>query len=321
MSLHILSSYISKLSRLNRANTQYGKAPHKPILLLSLIELVEKGQVDNNRFYVNSDLVGTFQENWRLLVDTLHQPDFTQPFYYLQSEKVNDKHFWFLQPKLGCQINAHIKSLSKLSEVLEFGFFSDDLFSLVIDPLSRAIIKSLLLDTYFKLTKDIFLKNKSDGTGYIHDLKDYILNEPEAKYRPIIIETEEDVFVRSGLFKKLIPKIYDSTCCFSGMRLESIYGHNYIDACHIVPFSRTHDDKISNGLALCPNLHRAFDRGLISVDNNYRIIVSPQIIEIIDHPYSLKHLNLRKMRLPSGSRHHPSLENLKYHRETIFKSS
>ena len=84
---YILNSYISILSRLNRANTPYGKAPHKPILLLSLIELIEKGVVDNNRFYVNSDLVGTFQENWRLLVDTLHQPDFSQPFYYLQSEK------------------------------------------------------------------------------------------------------------------------------------------------------------------------------------------------------------------------------------------
>jgi len=29
-----------------------------------------------------------------------------------------------------------------------------------------------------------------------------------------------------------------------------------------------------NGLALCPNLHRAFDRGLIAISDDYRVVVS-----------------------------------------------
>ena len=87
MNNYTLNSYISKLTHLNRANTPYGKAPHKPVLLISILELIEKGLVQNNCVCVNIDLVGTFQEDWRLLVNTLHQPDFTQPFYYLQSEK------------------------------------------------------------------------------------------------------------------------------------------------------------------------------------------------------------------------------------------
>jgi len=319
MSNHILNSYLSKLSNLNRANTNYGKAPHKPLLLISIIELIEKGIVWNNQVYVNTDLVGAFQENWRLLVNTLHQPDFTQPFYYLQSEKINGKQFWFLKPKLGCQINAHIKSVTRLAEVLDYGSLSDEFFQLLIDPVSKNIIKTLLLDTYFLATKNNFLVNKEKGLGYIHDLQDYILNEPEAKYRHIKIETEEDIFVRGGLFKKLIPKVYDSTCCFTGMRLESTYGYNFIDACHIVPFSQTHDDKINNGIALCPNLHRAFDRGLVSIDNEYRILISSQITENTDHPYSLAKLKGTKIRLPFGSRHYPSQENLDIHRNKIFK--
>lgn len=47
-----------------------------------------------------------------------------------------------------------------------------------------------------------------------------------------------------------------------------------IDACHIVPFSQPYDDTIGNGLALCSDLQRAFDRGLIVIDENYKIIVS-----------------------------------------------
>lgn len=319
MSNQILNSYLSKLSKLNRANTHYGKAPHKPILLISIIELIEKGLVWNNRVYVNTDLVGTFQENWRLLVNTLHQPDFTQPFFYLQSEKNNGKQFWFLQPKLGCQINAHIKSVSRLAEVLDFGYFDSEFFQLLIDHVSKNVIKTLLLDTYFPETKNTFLLSKQKGLGYIHDLQEYILNEPEAKYRHIKIETEEDIFVRGGLFKKLVPKVYDSTCCFTGMRLESIYGHNFIDACHIVPFSQTHDDKINNGIALCPNLHRAFDRGLVSIDNEYNILISSQITENEGHPYGLTKLRGTKIRLPFGNNQYPSQENLDFHRNKIFK--
>jgi predicted restriction endonuclease len=38
-----------------------------------------------------------------------------------------------------------------------------------------------------------------------------------------------------------------------------------VDACHIVPIGRHGSDHVTNGLSLCPNLHRAFDRGLLSV--------------------------------------------------------
>ena len=315
-----LNKLLYKFTRLNRANTAYGKAPHKPVLLISIIELIEKGSVCDNRIYVNADLVGTFQENWRLLVSTLHQPDFTQPFYYLQSEKVDGNQLWFLQPKLGYSIPAHIKSVTKLAEVLEFGCFTQEVYSLLTDSVSRNVIKTILLDTYFPETKKNLVRSKEKGDGYIHDLEDYILNEPEAQLKRIKIETEEDVFVRGGLFKKLVPKVYDSTCSFTGMRLENTFAHSFIDACHIVPFSVSHDDKVNNGIALCPNMHRAFDRGLVSVDADYRIIISDHITEDENHPYGLKQLQGRKIRLPFGQRYYPSLENLEWHKEKIFKN-
>lgn len=315
-----LQKFLTKLTHLNRAPTKYGKAPHKPVLLISFIELIEKGMVIDNRIYVNADLVGTFKENWQLLVTTLHQLDFTQPFYYLQSEKIDGKPFWFLQPKLGNSISAHIKSVTKLSEVLEYGCFSEDLYRLLLDPVSRKIIKTVILDTYFPITKHKLIQSKEKGEGYIHDLEEYILNEPDAKYKQIKIETEEDVFVRGGLFKKLIPRIYDFTCSFTGMRLENTFSHSFIDACHIVPFSVSHDDKVNNGIALCPNLHRAFDRGLTGIDSDYRIIVSEHITEASNHPYSLKQLHGRKIRLPFGHKYYPSLECVNWHRENIFKN-
>lgn len=104
------------------------------------------------------------------------------------------------------------------------------------------------------------------------------------------------------------------------MRLVSRHGHSFVDACHIVPFSISHDDRIGgNGIALCLNMHRAFDRGLLSVDEDYRIIVSPHFKEDGEHDYSLRKLKGRRISGPQSARYFPQLDTLKWHREHIFK--
>ena len=87
--------------KVKRASTSYGMAPHKTILLLSLLDLMDSGESLNNQFIVNADLVAAFHENWSLLVFTGHTEDFTQPFFYLQNDKIGGKNFWKLQPKVG----------------------------------------------------------------------------------------------------------------------------------------------------------------------------------------------------------------------------
>lgn len=315
----LLQKYLNAFSRLKRGNTIYGKAPHKPVLLLSIIELIDKGLIVKNAVPINADLVGVFKENWQLLVPTLHQADFTQPFYYLQNEKAAGTPFWFLQACPGCQINAHIKSVNTLALVCEYGYFAEDLFLLLADRQLRLRFKHLLLDVYFLENKANYLAMKQKGEGYLHDQIIDVLNEPEARYKHVSTNTEEDVFVRNGLFKQLVPKIYNNQCSFTGMQLTSIYNYSFIDACHIVPFSRSHNDKINNGIALCPNLHRAFDRGLVSITNDYRILVSPHLIEDNAHPYGLGQLAGKNISLPRNEIHYPEVDGLIWHRENVFK--
>lgn len=57
-------------------------------------------------------------------------------------------------------------------------------------------------------------------------------------------------------------------------------------AFRIVPFSENYDDTVSNGIALCPNLQRALDRGVIGIDDNYRVMVSDSFKEE-DSSYSI----------------------------------
>lgn len=315
----LLQQFLDKLTRLKRGVTKYGTAPHKPVLLLAFIDLFDKDILTQNQVYVDADLVGAFLENWGLLVDTPHSADFTQPVYYLQTDKFNGRPFWYLKPKSGCQINAHISSAKTLAQVVEYGYFAPEVFILLADTLSRNLIKIVLLDTYFPGKKVAYLRSKQTGEGYINDLTGYILNEPEVEYKTVQVITEDEQFVRGGLFKKMVPKMYSNSCCITGMHVESVYGHTFIDACHIVPFSLTHNDTISNGIALCPNLHRAFDRGLITIDSNYRVKVSAGVIENAGHPYSLKQYNGMAIRLPADRRYFPNQANLEWHGGNVFK--
>jgi len=89
------------------------------------------------------------------------------------------------------------------------------------------------------------------------------------------------------------------------MKINTTFSVSMIDACHIVPFSESHDDTITNGIALCPNLHRAFDRGLISIDQNYRVLVSDNFLEE-DSNYSIKQYEYKEIQRPKQSEFWPS---------------
>ncbi|WP_293298569.1 HNH endonuclease [Pedobacter sp. UBA4863] len=314
-----LSTYAKAFAKLKRGGTKYGAAPHKPILLLSIIELIEKNIVTDNRVFVDAQLVGTFKENWLLLVNTAHQEDFTQPFYYLQNERVAGQGYWFLQSMPGCQINAHIKSVSVLASVCAYGYLAADLWLLLNDAVSRAYLKQVLLATYFAATQNNLLSAKQQGQGYLNDQTSDLLEEPQAKYKHISKHTEEDVFVRNGLFKRLVPRLYQQQCSFTGMTLSSLYRHSFVDACHIIPFSHSQNDSVTNGIALCPNMHRAFDRGLLSIDENYRILVSEHLTEDKNHPYALASLKGKQIILPQQQNHYPAQQALAWHRSEVFK--
>lgn len=311
--------FLNCLTSVKRASTKYGPAPHKPILLLTFLEMVDKGMITENRVTVSADLVGLFQENWRILVDTPHQADFTQPFFYLQNDNVKGTHFWFLVPKPGMSIHGHIKSINTLIDHLDFGHFDEHLHQLMQDKACNQLFRRAILEKYFPEMMDTYMLRKKLGNDYLRELENFILKRSSDPTKTIRLSKEEEVFVRQAFFKKYIPQIYNDTCCISGMRLISVHGYSMVDACHIVPFSKGQNDHVSNGIALCPNLHRAFDRGLISIDQDYRVLVSSLISENSQHPYSLSILKGKNLHLPENPVYFPDQENLNWHRSNIFK--
>lgn len=311
---------IKKLKSIRQGSSKHGNAPHKLILILSIVELIEKRYFLKNEFCIDADLVIHFRENWKLLVTTLHTPDFTQPFFYLQNEKIDNTPIWQLYPNEGYQVTNYIKSVNVLKNVVAFGSFDNDFYNLLQNTEFRNIAVTTILDTYFSETKYIFIEAKLKGQGYIHDLTSYLLNENDAPKYLIQVNQldEDDIFIRNNYFPRLIRSIYSSTCCITGMQLNSKLGHHLIEAAHIIPFSISKNDKVTNGLSLCPNLHTAFDRGLVGIDDNFKILISPIIEERINNPYNLSKLAQKNILLPFHKNSYPDIENIRWHRNNIF---
>lgn len=316
MFLEKLPYYIHCFTHLRR-DAKNGGAPHKPILLLGIIRLFEKGIFTNNQIYVLPELVASFKSNWSKLVYTNHHPIFAMPFYHMVSEP-----FWTLMANAGCEkwieSKSSMRSLGNLTTAVKFALIDNELAELLLQPESRDILKISILDHYFPETKSNFGNNDSDDFPNIS-----VLNESSEEYRRKIIELknkvdenefQEEVFIRCGLFKREIPKIYNNTCAVSDWRLDSTKSISMLDACHIVPFSQGYDDSLTNGIALSPNIHRAFDRGLLSISENYEVLLHKSFKEN-NSPYNLGQFKGKIISLPMHIEYYPSLENLYIHRK------
>jgi len=317
-----LNKYLSVFQKL-RIDRAHGVAPHKPILLLSVLQAILNNQIPDQRIYITPELVALFKTNWSLLV-TSQKFDcrFALPFYHLMSDL-----FWKLIPKPGfeniLQLKTAMRSFANLNASIDFAVIDSDLFLLMKEKTSNSILKQLLLDTYFSETKSNFSYSVGGQQSLFDDIEEKILYEDAAEYKNetrklMQQQNEEEIFLRGSIFKREIPKIYNNTCCISGMKIDSTISVSMVDACHIVPFSESFDDTITNGIALCPNLHRAFDRGLIGIDNDYRVVVSKMFRED-ETNYSIRAFAHRQIILPKQEMFYPLKENLSRHRDNTFK--
>lgn len=311
-----------KLFKKLRVDRSHGIAPHKPILLLSVLQAYNSKLFDSRKVLITPELVGLFKVNWNLLVVTNHECRISYPFYYMKSEK-----FWELVPRVGFdnvnKLGSIVKSFNTLNAAIEYAIIDQELYELAINSENNRLLQEFLLDEYFPQTKDNYNNSCGGQQKLFSDLEEKILKEPAVEYRQEIKKlveqhNEEEIFIRGSLFKREIPKIYNNTCCISGMRIDATVNVSMIDACHIVPFSESYDDTVTNGIALCPNLHRAFDRGLIGIDESYRVIVSKSFKEDTTS-YSIRAFDGKEIQLPKLKTYYPLKENFGWHMNNVLK--
>lgn len=121
---------------------------------------------------------------------------------------------------------------------------------------------------------------------------------------------------RDRAFSVAIKTAYQDTCAVTGIKLINGGGRSEVQAAHIRPVADGGPDSVRNGLALSGTVHWMFDRGLISVDDDYSLLIASSSI-----PDTVTRLinQERRLLVPSRFEERPHSQFLQYHRREVFK--
>ena len=134
----------------------------------------------------------------------------------------------------------------------------------------------------------------------------------EGKEREVIIKAR----VNQNFFRSAILASYDNKCCVTGVSIPEL-----LVSSHIVPWSKDEKNRLNPHNGLCLNLlhDKAFDRGLMTITEDYKIKLS-NVITCYEHDKAIEKFFLpyddQPIFLPN--KFLPDKHFLLYHYENVF---
>lgn len=144
-----LQFYLMCFDDLRCDKSKFGLAPHKPILLIAIIRLFQKGKLSSTQIDITPDLEHEFEQIWYELVKTPHRMNLGLPFYHLRSEKFG----WALtlSPDYPIHIDDKnkMKNINNLKQAKAAAHIQSDLVALLQNTEHNRILHDFLLGRYF----------------------------------------------------------------------------------------------------------------------------------------------------------------------------
>lgn len=141
----------------------------------------------------------------------------------------------------------------------------------------------------------------------------FIEDLPEGREKERVLRTR----INQKFFRTSILTSYNSSCCISGLAIPEM-----LVSSHIIPWSVSVEHRLNPSNGLCLNsLHdSAFDKGFISISQDYKVIVSTEI-EDLNSQESVTNFFLRFKNVPISlpKKFLPNPKFLQFHREEIFR--
>lgn len=156
-----LERYFIQFDKMRRAKCEGIIAPHKPILLLTILDLIRSGEITSNKITLSDSLINGFNRKWKEFIDngtnkktyviadclTMEigkrfpfKCTIANPYYHLQTEP-----FWKLH-KSEKYAKASSYSIKALKENFEYAEIDDELFQLMNDENSSESMRHHLLN-------------------------------------------------------------------------------------------------------------------------------------------------------------------------------
>jgi putative restriction endonuclease len=178
---------------------------------------------------------------------------------------------------------------------------------------------SVLAPESEQLLHDLFTRDQNAELDFLR--RDRVQLEKQPAWSTVIGATEVQALVRirrgQQFFRQTILNAYSVSCCISGINVPSL-----LVASHIKPWFKFPEERLNprNGLCLSHLHHAAFDNGLITFDEQLRLVLSKRLRSFFPQPLlekSFAEFEGQRIRLAEKLAE-PSPEFLRHHREVLF---
>ncbi|HID23217.1 MAG TPA: hypothetical protein EYP14_12555, partial [Planctomycetaceae bacterium] len=293
--------WLERFTKLNVYKAKHGEAPHKALLLLALLDMMQAGEPVHERLELTPELAFRFMTLWPIVAYRRTQkPDVRLPFHHLRSDG-----FWQPYTATG-DVSPH----KKLTHFVEL----DDGFRTALDdPEFRRRARRILIARWFQPAERCAL----------YALYNIRVPSDDEIARDANFQAPNDAkqVGREARFRLDVVPAYNYTCALTGYRVTTIDAGSIVDAAHIHAFKDSRNNDPRNGIALCKNAHWLFDHGLWSIDENYRIIVAKgHFSETAPDQQRLAEYHGSALRLPKNKAIWPDKRHLAWHRCNVFRS-
>jgi putative restriction endonuclease len=281
------------------------RAPHKPLLLLVALARIQQGKDRLGKFEdINYDLAGHL-ERFGPARKSYH-PEF--PFWHLRSDGL-----WEIpgHEKLKTRWGSSSPTAKTLKESSAEGGLPLEHYELLkSDPELLANAAKTILEAHFpaSIHEDIL-----DAIGL-----DLAVASPEAGEGGKADKRQK----RDPRFRTNVLQAYNWACAICGFKgwLEgTAFG---VEAAHVRWHSHDGPSTVDNGLCLCSLHHKALDRGVIGIDDDYKLLVTQRLEENPHTQNRFFWFQGKEVEAPRDSQLYPRVAGSyrRWHRENCFRS-
>ncbi len=159
-----LRHYIDSFSSLHTAKVKGHKAPHKAVLLLAIIDLVEEEVILTPYIDLSDGLIEKFEAVWHRYLGTssIFTPDICKPYFHMQHEafwrlvETNEADYgmaaettpWVLAKKERKELPKGSYSVQAMRRAFAYAEIDEMLFQLLQNADARAMLRVVLINTY-----------------------------------------------------------------------------------------------------------------------------------------------------------------------------
>jgi len=268
------------------------------------MDMIENGAITNSWISYTPELFFCFQCYWAIVYDRQkNKPDMRLPFHALGGKRDN---IWARYMEDG--------SLSQSKETTRLCHMDESLWHCFQDEDFRREARLRIISTYFTPLEQIAL------------CASLRLPEPSSEEIATIRKSAEvyKESVKKGRDSKFRSEVllnYQFTCALTGYSLNTVK-ENLVEAAHIHQHAVSGNDDPRNGLALTPDAHWMFDKGLWTAErhgNEFIVIVaSDHFMDSSPYGRTLRSHNQKPLFFKNKNRFRPDEKYFAWHKSNCF---